>query len=182
MQYDLILGKDKLRNFNDMNNCWLETRKNCPACASDNFRTIYENQFDKSPIKDYLLDFYSQRIMADFKYLEGSAYILCECENCRLIFQRDIPNKIFMEKLYGYWIDPLEHHYQETDFSDYASSAQEIMQIITYFEKNPSSLRFFDFGMGRAHWALIAKGFECQSYGTELPTEVSRFSLCNHPQ
>jgi SAM-dependent methyltransferase len=163
----------------NMNNCWFETRKNCPACASDNFKSIYENRFDKPPVKDYLLDFYSQRIMADFKYLEGSAYTLCECENCRLIFQRDIPNKIFMEKLYGHWIEPLEHHDQETDFSDYASNAQEIMQIITYFKKEPSSLRFFDFGMGRGQWALMAKVFECQSYGTELPAELIEHAKSN---
>jgi SAM-dependent methyltransferase len=152
----------------EINNCRLETRENCPACASDNFRKIYENRFNESPIINYLLDFYSQQIMADFKYLEESAYILCECKNCRLIFQRDIPNNIFMKKLYEHWIEPFEHHDQETDFSDYTSNAQEIMQVISYFEKNPSSLCFFDFGMGHGRWALLAKGFECQSYGTEL--------------
>lgn len=37
-----------------MDNYWFETRKECPACASDNFKTIYENRFDEFPIKDYL--------------------------------------------------------------------------------------------------------------------------------
>lgn len=151
-----------------MDNNWLETRKKCPACTSGNFKIIYENRFDEPPIKDYLLDFYSQQIMVDFKYLEGSAYILCECENCDLIFQRDIPNKILMEKLYGPWIGPLERRYQDTDFSNHVADAREIMQIISYLGKEPSSLRFFDFGMGLGQWALMAKGFNCQSYGTEL--------------
>lgn len=156
-----------------MKNNWLETRKYCPACNAENFRTIYENQFDQSPIKDYLLDFYSQR--AEFKYLEGASYILCECENCGLIFQRDIPNKALMERLYGQWIDITQsqkHDDQQMDLLDRANNSQEILQIISYFRKNPSSLRFLDFGMGTAKWALMAKGLGCQSYGIELVAEL----------
>ena len=156
-----------------MSNHWLETRIRCPACASKDFKTIYENRFDQPPLKDYLLDFYSQR--AEFKYLEGASYILYECKNCGLIYQRDIPNKALMEKLYGQWIAPiqaLESHTQQMDLSDYAYNSQEILQIISYLRKKPSSLRFFDFGMGTGQWALMAKGFECQSYGTELATEL----------
>lgn len=159
-----------------MDNCWFETRKKCPACASENFNIIYENRIDQSPIKDYLLDFYSQQIKSDFQYLEGSVYILCECQNCGLIFQRDIPNKVLMEKLYGDWIAPLEHQYEEKNFSDNVADAREIMQIIAYFGKEPSSLRFFDFGMGLGQWALMAKGFKCQSYGTDLIDDLIEYA------
>jgi 2-polyprenyl-3-methyl-5-hydroxy-6-metoxy-1,4-benzoquinol methylase len=42
------------------------------------------------------------------------------------------------------------------------------MQIISWFKKAPSSLSFFDFGMGWGEWALMAKAFGCRSYGSEL--------------
>ena len=42
------------------------------------------------------------------------------------------------------------------------------MQFIAYFGGPPSSLSFFDFGMGWSRWALMAKAFGCDSYGTEL--------------
>ena len=42
------------------------------------------------------------------------------------------------------------------------------MQIISSFERVPSSLRFLDFGMGWGNWALMVKAFGCDSYGTEL--------------
>lgn len=163
-------------------NSWFETRKNCPACTSDKFIIIYENQFNESPVLDYLLDFYSQKIMADFKYLEGSAYILCECGNCGLIFQQNIPNKELMEKLYREWINPLqslEKHNPHVDLADYAANTQEILQIISYLGKTPASLRFFDFGMGLGRWALMAKGFGCQSYGAELTDELIEHAKLN---
>ena len=60
----------------------------------------------------------------------------------------------------------------EDDLRYYASYAQEIMRIISFFETVPSSLRFLDFAMGWGKWALMVKAFGCNSYGTEL--SVSR--------
>ena len=157
-----------------MSNPWFERRKECPACTSDRFRIIYQIQYDEYPVKDYLVDFYSPVGMVEFDYLNGTTYILCECNVCNLIFQRDIPNEILMEKLYNHWIDPervFSQHQQLDDLGYYSYYAQEIMQIISYFRKVPSSLCFFDFGMGWGKWALLVKAFGCDSYGTELSLE-----------
>jgi len=80
-----------------------------------------------------------------------------------------------MEILYGQWIDitqSQEHYDQQMDLLNHANNSQEILQIISYLRKKPSSLCFLDFGMGSAKWALMAKGFGCQSYGTELVAEL----------
>ena len=77
-----------------------------PGMHFENFRTIYQSEYDKPPIKDYLEDFYSPQGMVEFEYLEGASYVLCECNVCGLIFQRDIPNDSLMERLYERWIDP----------------------------------------------------------------------------
>ena len=125
-----------------MNTPWFEKRKECPACASDKFRTIYKSQYDEGPVKDYLVDFYSPQGMVEFEYLNEASYILCECDLCGLIFQRDIPNDILMERLYEHWIDPQKAFSQiqtQDNLGYYACYAEEIMQIIAYFETTPSS-------------------------------------------
>ena len=169
-------------------NTWFLRREECPVCASSQFRTIYQCQYDKSPLKEYLIDFYSPQGMVEFDYLEGASYVLCDCDACGLIFQRDIPNDHLMERLYNHWIDPKKTFKKHLDddgnlvqdgleyFSVYA---QEIMQFITYLGKNPSSLNFCDFGMGWGAWALMAKAFGCNSCGLELSNEKIEFAKLN---
>jgi 2-polyprenyl-3-methyl-5-hydroxy-6-metoxy-1,4-benzoquinol methylase len=165
-----------------MNNPWFLRREECPACASSNFRTIYQSQYDKPPIKDYLVDFYSPQGKVEFEYLEGATYVLCECNVCGLIFQRDIPNESLMERLYEHWIDPqkvFSLHQKQDGLGYYSYYAQEIMQIIAYFGKDPSPLSFLDFGMGWGEWALMAKAFGCDSFGLEISTERIQHAKSN---
>jgi SAM-dependent methyltransferase len=146
-------------------------RDKCPCCTSPNLSGVYESRFDTSPIKEYLEDFYAPQGGIDFDYLKGAVYSLVECGECELIFQKHILNDDLMEKLYEHWIDPSKamQRHLEADFPDlYCFNAQEIMQIIAYFKKVPSSLQFLDFGMGWSEWALMAKGFGCDAYGSEL--------------
>lgn len=81
-----------------MSNPWFVKREECPACTSKSFRTIYQSEYDKPPIKDYLEKFYSSQGMVEFEYLEGANYVLCDCNDCGLIFQKDIPNDSLMER------------------------------------------------------------------------------------
>ena len=157
-----------------MSNQWFKRRTECPACVSLDFRTIYEAKYCEPPIKDYLVDFYSPVGGVEFKYLDGVKYVLCECDRCGIIFQRDIPNDALMERLYKHGMDPQKafNIRKKRDGLDYYSNlAQEIMQVIAYFGRVPSSLQFFDFGLGWGRWALMAKAFGCESYGTELSLE-----------
>src|ERR1019366_1114632 len=115
--------------------------------------------------------FYAPQGEIEFKYLEGAVYSLLKCGECDLIFQREIPNDDLMERLYEHWIEPpkallvaLERGFPAT----YCSYAQEIMRIVAYLGKPPSSLHFLDFGMGWGQWAFMAKAFGCDAYGTEL--------------
>jgi SAM-dependent methyltransferase len=149
-------------------------RRKCPCCESSRLTTLYENQFDRSPIKEYLEHFYSPQGGIEFNYLEGAVYALLKCQKCDLIFQRDILNDDLMERLYEHWIDPSKAmlRHMEGDFPElYGAHVQEIMRIIAYFGRPPSSLQFLDFGMGWSGWALMAKGFGCEAYGAELSSK-----------
>jgi len=157
-----------------MSNAWFEERRECPACASHWLRTIYESQYDKRPVRDYLVDFYTPQGMVEFEYLDGAMYVLRECHVCGLVFQRDVPNETLMERLYEHWIDPgkaFSQQQRQASLGYYSEYAEEVMQIIAYIGVASSSLRFLDFGMGWGRWALMAKAFGCASYGTELSLE-----------
>ncbi|MDZ4664513.1 MAG: class I SAM-dependent methyltransferase [Bacteroidota bacterium] len=157
-----------------MSNQWFVERKKCPACASTEFKTIYQNACDKGPVNQYLHDFYSTQGNVEEEYLIGAEYALYKCINCNLIFQRDIPNDFLMERLYEHWLDPkkvFELNKKVEDLSYYAKYAQEVMRIIAFLDKEPSSLKILDFGMGWAKWALMVKAFGVDSYGMELSQE-----------
>ncbi len=162
-----------------MSNSWFVRREECPACASKEFETIYESPYDEGPVKDYLIEFYTAQGTVEHEYLEGAFYVLCKCGNCKMIFQRDIPGDTLMGRLYGHWIDPkkvFNQHEKDDGLIYYSNYAQEIMQAISYFNASPSSLSFFDFGMGWAKWSLMAKAFGCHSFGTEISEDRIKYA------
>lgn len=159
---------------NNVSNPHFNRRESCPVCNSKIFLVLVEQQYDQSPLKDYLIDFYSPEGMVEFEYLDNAKYTLCKCRTCKSIFQRDIPNDMLMERLYEYWMNSeivFKRHQAEDDLKLYLCYSKEVSQIISFFNKKPSSLSFFDFGMGWGKYALMAKAFGCNSYGTELSTK-----------
>lgn len=165
-----------------MSNQYFVTRQACPGCKSIDTKTIYQKPFDKPPISDYLTDFYSSRGKIEFEFLSGSDYILDECTNCRMIFQKEIANDDLMSRLYENWLNPektFNEHQKRDGLSHYAFYAQEIMQMIAYFNKRPSQLKFFDFGMGWGRWAMMAKAFGCEAYGSELSKDRIEYAKSN---
>lgn len=163
-------------------NKWFFIRKNCPVCLSKDFKIIYENRYLAPHLMNYLIDFYSPQGTIEFEYLEGAFYVLCECTVCNSIFQREVPNNFFLERLYEHWIDPKKAFEQEKSLIGleyYSKYAQEIMQISSYFKNTTSCLDFFDFGMGWSRWALMAKAFGCNVYGTELSKKRVEYARSN---
>lgn len=151
----------------------LESRTQCPVCGSDGFRTLYQCGYDEAPLNRYLEDYYPKPDSSEFVCLGGSQYVLCECERCQLIFQRDVPNDQLSETLYEHWIDresSLER-VRGNRLPHYSRLAQEVMQTISYLGGASGSLAVLDFGMGWGDWARMARAFGCDSYGAELSEE-----------
>lgn len=152
---------------------YFEKREICPACHSKKSKELYSCEFLEPPIKDYLVTFYSPQGGIEFKYLKNAVYILKECSECSLIYQKEIPNEFLMNKLYEEWIDPnIVFTKFIQDFKRYSkrssSYAQEIMQLMEYFKNLQRRPKFLDFGMGWGEWCLMAKAFGCDIYGNEL--------------
>jgi len=172
-----------VKDNSNMSNPWFERRTRCPACSSDNFAAIYQAKYDEGPVKDYLENFYSHQGGVEFAYLKDAQYILCECDDCDLIFQKDIPNNFLLTRIYDHWIDPhiarAQHKKNINSYTYYSNIAKEILRIINHFGKPPSELSLLDFGMGWGKWSLMAKSFGCESYGTELSVERINYAKNN---
>lgn len=157
-------------------------REFCPGCKSREYKTIYSCGFTESPIKEYLEFFYSPQGRVEFEYLKGAEYILDECHNCGMIYQKEIPNDFLMKKLYEEWIDSqkvFDQYEQSYNLDYYSGYAQEMMMLIKYFNTMPKQLKFFDFGMGWGNWCQMAKAFGCDSYGTELSEARIEYAKSN---
>ena len=153
------------------NNKYFVIRENCPACRSTDSNELYSCGFSQSPIREFLESFYSPQGKVEFEYLNGANYVLRDCNNCGMIYQKEIPNEFLMKRLYEEWINPqkifeLDLNKEALDYFSYY--AQEVISIVAFFKTAPRQLKFLDFGMGWGKWCQMAKAFGCDSYGTEL--------------
>ena len=148
-------------------------RNRCPACKSKNIIIRYQIPYSNQSIKNHLVEFYSPQGGIEFEYLKNEKYILCDCKDCGIIFQKNIPNDILMERLYEHWIDPkmaFENRNMRFKINPdiYTNYAKEIITIGSCFKSSPSDTNFLDFGMGWGDWLLMANGLGYKSYGMEL--------------
>ena len=87
-------------------NRYFTSRESCPACRAESSTLLFEAGYEESPIKDYLDGFYPPQGKVEHEYLKGSRYILDQCGECGLIYQRQIPGDFLAAKIYEEWIDP----------------------------------------------------------------------------
>ena len=151
---------------------YIVTRERCPACESAHSETLYSASYSESPIRDYLAAFYAKTGNGvQFEYLKGSEYILEACQDCGLIYQKQVLSALALRALYEQWLDPsivyeIERRQRKARY--YLWCAAETARVIEYLQKLPSEVKFLDFGMGRGNWCLIAKGFGCDVYAMEI--------------
>lgn len=165
-----------------MNKSMFVERKSCPACRSNHIIEIYSALYTDKSLKKYLTDFYDSQGGIEFEYLIDEEYVLCECENCGLFFQKNIPNSFLMERLYEHWINPikaLENHKLKMTQYVYDNYTHEIKNIGSYFNKENSNINLLDFGMGWGAWLSTANKLGFQSYGIELSESKVKYASNN---
>jgi 2-polyprenyl-3-methyl-5-hydroxy-6-metoxy-1,4-benzoquinol methylase len=129
--------------------------------------------YTENLLRDYLVSFYSPQGGVEFQYLQDQDYILIECKKCELIYQKEIPNDLLMQKLYEEWIDPakaFELFEKNRSIEYFSEISSEIIEVVSYFGQPPSQLDFLDFSMGWGNWCRVAQAFGCRVHGTEFST------------
>ena len=103
--------------------------------------------------------------------MKNQDYIISECIQCGLIYQKEIPNDFVMHKLYDEWINPekvFEDVERNRNIGYFSSISSEVIRIVRHFHVPPNQLQFLDFSMGWGHWSRVAQSFRCNVHGTEF--------------
>ncbi len=154
-----------------MTDRYFEKRTNCPACTSERRREVYSAPFTEPPVSTHLREYYAAYGGVEFEYLAGASFVLDECLECGLIYQRFIPNDFLMNKLYEEWIDPgkvFDVKVKRRGIDHYERQAQEITAIARHLGRRPAELELLDFGMGWGDWCRMAQAYGCSAWGAEL--------------
>ncbi len=154
-----------------MSSKYFNSRSICPVCDSENGHVIKELDYSDNEISAYLKEFYESQGSIDLSRLKNAKYALIHCQECNLIYQKEIPNDELMKTLYDEWIDPewvYKNVEQQHDLNYYIKYGLDVASIVAYFNEIPSKLNFLDFGMGWGKWLLMAKSYGVNVFGMEL--------------
>lgn len=153
-----------------MNNSFVY-RERCPACTSKTNNIIFSSSLTSPPISEYLEAFYAPQGGIELSSLEGGQYVLMECVQCGLIFQRVALSNRLMHKLYAEWIDPIRSlaiYEAETGIKHVLAQIRQIADLIHFIGRPPSQIQVLDFGMGWGHWCRLAAAMGINVLGHEL--------------
>ena len=156
-------------------------RLQCPVCNSMSIERLYELPYEDEKIKNYLDNFYDHQGGVEHDYLKNTNYCLNTCLECELVYQKYIPNDFLMNKLYEEWINPkiVFEEQERYPLWYYENYSKQIINLISFFDRQPNELKFFDFGMGWGKWCLMAKAYGCQVYGLELSKARIDYAINN---
>lgn len=143
-------------------------RTACPACGAAGYRELIKQAFGTDALRNLLDTHYEGR--ASTATLASCDYWLVRCERCRLGYQKTVPAAELLEEIYDRWIPAAERERlrREYSFEDYCYWGEQIQFVVQHLRKPPAALRVFDFGMGWAEFALMAKAYGCEVAGAEL--------------
>lgn len=151
-------------------------RKTCPSCSLDNFQSLYSCAY--ADLKDYITNSYTG--VVDYKPLENETFCVNKCLNCGLIYQQYIPDDELLGELYDKWIDPVrakKRHFSNVDLQHRLNLCRDVSTLVNYFNRSPSDIKVFDFGMGWGQWCSMAHALGCDSYGGELSKERIDYAI-----
>jgi hypothetical protein len=149
----------------------IEYRSSCPGCGGTNLTELISLPYSDPRISSYLTQHY--KTGWEPHRLEGEQYVLMLCETCALIYQKAVPANALLQDIYDVWIPPSEKENlrQRYDLDYYEYLSWQVRWLIRHFHRKPTDLNVLDFGLGWAEWASMARGYGCNTFGSELSRE-----------
>ena len=135
----------------------LVSRNNCPICETTTISSIYKLPYQNLKIKNFLKIYYKDRLPLDL--LNDYNYELLECNNCKFIFQKFIPDENFAEELYEKYISPEES--LEKKISNIENMKKQYHNEINLIKKifEDKEINILEFGAGWGFWSIEARKF-----------------------
>ena len=76
----------------------LVERLECPFCKEKKFNILFKKKFSDIKLNNFIIEYYKSTTLNQI--LENQIYELCECLNCKGLFQKFIPDDNFSTFLY----------------------------------------------------------------------------------
>jgi len=151
-------------------------RLNCELCQSPETRVLYESDLTEPALLAFLRDYFGSDSFIEF--VEGVKFEILQCQACGFIWQKNIPSRVLMEKIYNKWVraDDIMNYQFSASVHHFSSLANESSLIGFLIAKKPMDIRFLDFGMGWGERALSAKAFGYDTYGVEISQKEVEFA------
>jgi SAM-dependent methyltransferase len=152
------------------------SRYKCPICGSQNLKEIFCESYSSHFLTQYLKD---TRRGSDTSFISDEEYVICRCNVCHLIFQKNIPNKDLSAILYGKWIDEAKEFNlirgsRQLKYYKYLSKTVE--KMISHLNKPSLNIMVYDFGMGWGDFCVMCQAYGCSAVGTELSPEKINYA------
>jgi SAM-dependent methyltransferase len=150
-------------------------RENCPVCASPRHEILFQGPLTGPPVRDFIASHYqNQGGQIDWSKLEGTDYVLCDCLDCGLIYQKHVPNEAMLHEIYDVMIGPTFLHESALRWltvDNFEKIAGELDVLFRILGRKPADIQFLDFGFGHGHWARVAAAMGATVFGTEISPE-----------
>ena len=128
-------------------------RDKCPFCENNQFKYLFKKDYDSKILKNFLTEYYNDDKICEI--LQNDQYEICECCNCRGLFQKNIPDEELSIYLYETLISS-ENSFNKKlnlsslNFEQFFEDAQIIEKLIN---KKNHKIKILEFGCGWGFWA-----------------------------
>ena len=140
-------------------------RSQCPGCTDHNLTVIYQEAYASDGIQSYLKRQYQGKASHTADDWE---YALAKCNNCQLVFQKNVPSESFLKEIYDLWVPHTDIEHENHQLQEYEYLSSQIQFLIRHFRLPPRQLRMLDFGCGWCPWTKMAMGYGCNVVGVEV--------------
>jgi SAM-dependent methyltransferase len=161
------------------NQRYFSSRDECPVCGSNQYKIIYSCSLTSDPIRGMISTHYRCQGLINWEYLEGTDYTICDCTNCELIYQRNIPNDVVLNQIYNVMISPVFLKKFETSLltvGNFENIANELGALFRRISKHPTQALVLDYGFGYGRWARVAVAMGAKVFATEISPEKISFA------
>jgi 2-polyprenyl-3-methyl-5-hydroxy-6-metoxy-1,4-benzoquinol methylase len=132
-------------------------RSTCPICKGKDFNKIFEKSFEDKDTVRFIKTHFSKSF--PIKILKDKKFIINECFTCTGLFQENILNKNFTNKLYEKYIIEKDSLIKKNIFT--TRNFQVYLNELKFIEKNlnkkPKDIKILEVGAGWGYWAFLAK-------------------------
>jgi len=154
-------------------------RITCPACNFNDSIEILKLEWDH----EILINLFKARNYP-LNFIKEGSYILLECINCSLIYQKYSPNGDLLDLIYNKWIqnrNDEDFKKKNYSFNPYIINKtifniSEINQLLNILPQKPYKKKVLDFGMGWGGWCNAAKLMGLEVYGMEITSSQIQYN------